>query len=76
MYVLLALQVYWFALILKVALTLALTGVTEDVRSDDEEDDEAEAEDADSEEEASDSGENLLDLQRLSRDARTADNMV
>ena len=36
LYVLLGLQVYWFALILKVAIKVITSGAAEDVRSDDE----------------------------------------
>ncbi len=42
LYILLALQVYWFVLILKVAIKVITSGAAEDVRSDDEEDDEEE----------------------------------
>ena len=38
LYVLLALQVYWFTLVLKVASKVITSGAAEDVRSDDEED--------------------------------------
>ena len=42
LYVLLGLQVYWFALILKVAIKVITAGAAEDVRSDDEDEDEDE----------------------------------
>ena len=38
--VLLGLQVYWFALIVKVAIKVVTSGAAEDVRSDDEDEDE------------------------------------
>ena len=37
---LLGLQVYWFALIVKVAIKVVTSGAAEDVRSDDEDEDE------------------------------------
>ena len=40
LYILLVLQVYWFALIVKVAIKVVTSGAAEDVRSDDEEEDE------------------------------------
>ena len=40
LYVLLALQFYWFALIVKVAVKVLTSGAAEDVRSDDEEEEE------------------------------------
>ena len=44
LYVLLGLQVYWFALILKVAIKVVTSGAAEDVRSDDEDEPEPEPE--------------------------------
>ena len=40
LYILLVLQVYWFALIVKVAIKVVTSGAAEDVRSDDEDEDE------------------------------------
>jgi ceramide synthetase len=40
LFVLLGLQVYWFALIVKVAIKVVTSGAAEDVRSDDEDEDE------------------------------------
>ena len=45
LYIVLALQAYWFYLILKVAIKVVTKGEAEDVRSDDEDDDDDEEED-------------------------------
>jgi ceramide synthetase len=42
LYVLLALQIYWFTLVLRVAIKVITCGSAEDVRSDDDEDDSSE----------------------------------
>jgi acyl-CoA-dependent ceramide synthase len=53
LYIVLALQAYWFYLILKVAIKVITKGEAEDVRSDDEgeDEDEDDAEDSDDENE-------------------------
>ena len=53
LYIVLALQAYWFYLILKVAIKVVTKGEAEDVRSDDEgeDEDEDDAEDSDDENE-------------------------
>ena len=51
LYIVLALQAYWFYLILKVAIKVVTKGEAEDVRSDDEDDDDEEEDDSDDENE-------------------------
>lgn len=51
LYIVLALQAYWFYLILKVAIKVVTKGEAEDVRSDDEDEDEDEDDTEDSDDE-------------------------
>jgi len=51
LYIVLALQAYWFYLILKVAIKVITKGEAEDVRSDDEDEDGEDDEDSDDENE-------------------------
>ena len=51
LYIVLALQAYWFYLILKVAIKVVTKGEAEDVRSDDEDDSDDDEEEDDSDDE-------------------------